>query len=88
MKALTERIGKFDSKALAAAFHGATITPAQEPGILMETTWDQNGDIDRESFLAEIVDGKQTITRTLPARPPPSARRTRAPPSGERGPTL
>ena len=66
VKALTERIGKFDSKALAAAFHGATITPAQEPGILMETTWDQNGDIDRESFLAEIVDGKQTITRTLP----------------------
>ena len=66
VKAMTERIGKFDSKALAAALHGATITPAQEPGILMETTWDKNGDVDRESFLAEIIDGKQKITRTLP----------------------
>ena len=66
VKAVTERIGKFDSQALAAALHGATITPAQEPGILMEATWDKNGDIDRESFLAEIIDGKQKITRTLP----------------------
>jgi len=43
-----------------------TITPAQEPGILMETTWDKNGDLDRVSFLAEVVDGKQKIVQTLP----------------------
>ena len=46
--------------------HGMTIKPEQEPGILMEATWDANGDIDRASFLAEIVDGKQKIVEILP----------------------
>ena len=38
-----------------------TITPQDEPGVLMEATWDGNGDIDRESFLGEVVNGKQKI---------------------------
>lgn len=66
VKYATEKIGKFDRKLLAKTLHGLTITPAQEPGILMETTWDANGDIDRISFLAEVVDGKQKIVQTLP----------------------
>ena len=66
VKYATEKIGKFDRKALARTLHGLTITPAQEPGILMETTWDANGDVDRISFLAEVVDGKQKIVQTLP----------------------
>lgn len=66
IKHVTEKIGKFDSKAFAAAAHGLTITPAQEPGILMEATWDKSGDIDRESFLGEVVDGKQKIVEVLP----------------------
>jgi branched-chain amino acid transport system substrate-binding protein len=66
VKYVTEKIGKFDSKAFAQAAHGITITPKQEPGILMEATWDNNGDIDRESFLGEVVDGKQKIVKVLP----------------------
>jgi branched-chain amino acid transport system substrate-binding protein len=66
VKHVTEKIGKFDSKAFAAAAHGMTITPKDEPGILMEATWDKNGDIDRESFLGQVVDGKQKIVATLP----------------------
>ena len=66
IKHATEKIGKFDRKLLAKTMHGLTIKPEQEPGILMETTWDQNGDIDRISFLAEVVDGKQKIVQTLP----------------------
>ena len=66
VKHATEKIGKFDRKLLAKTLHGLTIKPEQEPGILMETTWDANGDIDRISFLAEIVDGKQKIVQTLP----------------------
>ncbi len=66
IKYATEKLGKFDRKALAQSLHGMTITPAQEPGILMETTWDNNGDIDRISFLAEVVNGKQKIVQTLP----------------------
>src|SRR5499427_3758522 len=45
IKYATEKLGKFDSKALAKSLHGMTITPAQEPGILIETTWDGKGDI-------------------------------------------
>jgi len=66
VKHATEKIGRFDRKLLAKTLHGLTIKPEQEPGILMEATWDANGDIDRISFLAEVVDGKQKIVQTLP----------------------
>jgi len=66
IKYVAQKVGKFDSKAFAVAAHGLTITPKQEPGILMEATWDKNGDIDRESFLGEVVAGKQKIVQTLP----------------------
>ena len=70
VKYVTEKIGKFDSKAFGAAMKGLTLTPDKAPGILMEATWDQNGDIDRASFLAEIVDGKQKIVEVLPKLKP------------------
>ena len=66
IKAATEKLGKFDSAALAGVLHGLTITPDKEPGILMEATWDKNGDIDRASFLGEVKAGKQTIVEILP----------------------
>jgi branched-chain amino acid transport system substrate-binding protein len=46
--------------------HGLTITPKDEPSILMETTWDKVGEIDRISFLAEVVNGQQKIMKVLP----------------------
>lgn len=58
--------GKFDRKGLANAMHGLTITPNDEPNILIETSWDDRGEIDRISFLAEVVGGKQKITKILP----------------------
>jgi branched-chain amino acid transport system substrate-binding protein len=66
VKYVTEKIGKFDRKAFGATMKGLTLKPATAPGILMEATWDQNGDIDRASFLAEIIDGQQKIVETLP----------------------
>lgn len=67
VKAITERIGgRFDREAFAAALRGAHITPAQEPGILIETKWTQTGDVDRPSFLAEVVNGRQVIKEVLP----------------------
>ena len=66
IKAVTEKIGKFDSKAFAEAAHGITVSPKDEPNILMEATWDKNGDINRESFLGEVVDDKQKIVEVLP----------------------
>jgi branched-chain amino acid transport system substrate-binding protein len=66
VKAAVEKAGKWDAVALAAALHGLTISPDKEPGILIEATWDDVGEIDRISFLAEIKDGKQVISKTLP----------------------
>ena len=66
IKHVTEKMGKFDSKLFAQTLHGMTITPRDEPGVLMEVSFDQNGDLDRESFLGEVVNGKQKIVATLP----------------------
>ncbi len=66
IKAVTEKMGKVDPKGFAKALHGMTIKPEQEPGILMEVTYDANGDIDRQSFMAEVVGGKQVVKEILP----------------------
>ena len=66
VKAVTEKIGKFDRQAFAKTLRGMTITLESEPGVLLETTYDDKGNLDRDSFLVEIVDGKQKIIRVLP----------------------
>lgn len=66
VKWATEKQKKFDKKGVADTLRGATIKTSDEPGILIETTVEKNGDLDRESFLAEVKDGKQVITGTLP----------------------
>jgi branched-chain amino acid transport system substrate-binding protein len=67
VKAVTEKIGKFDPKAFAAAMHGATLSAKDYPGVLLDVTFDQNGDLDRESFMTKVVNGRQQIIATLPA---------------------
>ena len=66
LKAAAEKAGKLDPKAIALALHGLTISPDKVPGILIEASWDETGDIDRISFLAEVNGGKQVVTQTLP----------------------
>jgi branched-chain amino acid transport system substrate-binding protein len=67
VKAVTEKIGKFDPKAFAAAMHGVTLSSKDYPGVLLDVTFDQNGDLDRESFMTKVVNGKQQVVATLPA---------------------
>ncbi len=66
MKFATEKMGKVDRKGLADAMHGLKITTKDEPNILMDVKWDKNGDVDRISFLAEVQNGQQKITKVLP----------------------
>ena len=66
IKAVTEKMGKFDRKLFAKTLHGASFSAKQYPGLLMDVSFDGNGDLDRESYLAEVKDGKQVITATLP----------------------
>ena len=67
VKAVTERVGKFDPRAFAAAMHGATLSAKDYPGVLLDVTFDQNGDLDRESFMTKVVNGKQEVIAVLPA---------------------
>ena len=66
VKAVTEKIGKIDPKAFAKAMHGAAILAKDQPGVLLDVSFDENGDLDRESFMIKVVNGKQTVTATLP----------------------
>jgi branched-chain amino acid transport system substrate-binding protein len=66
VKEATERVGEFDSQKLAESLHCTTITTEDEPGVLMDIVYDENGDVDRESFLVEVQDGKQVVTEVLP----------------------
>jgi branched-chain amino acid transport system substrate-binding protein len=66
LKAVTEKIGKFDRKAFAKAMKNACFSAKQTPGLLMDLCYDEKGDIDRESFLVEVKGGQQVVVQTLP----------------------
>jgi branched-chain amino acid transport system substrate-binding protein len=66
VKAVTEKIGKFDPKAFADAMHGVKLSTKEYPGILMDVSFDKNGDLDRESFMTKVVNGKQEVIAVLP----------------------
>jgi branched-chain amino acid transport system substrate-binding protein len=66
VKAITEKMGKFDRKLLAQTLRGARLSTKIYPGLLVDTAYDDKGDVDRESYLVEVKDGKQVITKTLP----------------------
>ncbi|ACM29986.1 amino acid ABC transporter substrate-binding protein [Agrobacterium rhizogenes] len=66
VKYVTTKNGKVDRQALADTLHGLTITPKDEPGILIETSWDDKGEVNRDSFLVEVEGGKQVVVATIP----------------------
>jgi branched-chain amino acid transport system substrate-binding protein len=67
VKAVTEKVGKFDSKAFAQAMKGVSLSAKDNPGILMDVSYDKNGDLDRESYMTKVENGKQAIVSILPA---------------------
>lgn len=66
LKAAIEKVGKADRKAVAAALHGLKVTTDKYPGVLMNVEFDKNGDLDRESFMVEVKNGKQEVIAMVP----------------------
>ena len=66
MKAGIEKAGKVDRAAMNKALHGLHISAAQQPGVLLDVTIDEKGDLDRESFLVEVKNGRQEVREVLP----------------------
>ncbi|MES2399053.1 MAG: ABC transporter substrate-binding protein [Pseudomonadota bacterium] len=67
VKAVTEKLGRFDSKAFAAAMKGISLKVKDHPGILLDVSFDANGDLDRESYMTRVENGKQVVSAILPA---------------------
>lgn len=67
VKYVTEMVGEFDRQKFADTMHGLCLDAATYPGVLMDLCWDDTGELSRASFLVEVVDGKQSITKLLPA---------------------
>ena len=66
LKAAIEKAGKLDRKAVAAAIRNNCFSTKQTPGILMDVCFDDKGDLDRESFLIEVKNGRPEVVATLP----------------------
>jgi branched-chain amino acid transport system substrate-binding protein len=66
LMAAIEKVGKFDRKAVAAALHGIKVNTDRYPGVLMYTELDNNGDVDRMSFMVEVRAGRQEVIDLLP----------------------
>ncbi len=60
-----DKVGKIDSKAFAAAMKGLSISATKYPGVLFDLTYDDKGDLDRESFFVKVVNGKTQVIETL-----------------------
>jgi branched-chain amino acid transport system substrate-binding protein len=67
LKAAIEKAGKLDRKLVAQTMKGLTLPVAKYPGVLMDVSYDDKGDLDRESFIVEARDGKQVVKEVLPA---------------------
>jgi branched-chain amino acid transport system substrate-binding protein len=66
LKAAIEKAGKVDGKAIAKALHGISISARKYPGVIMDVSFDDKGDLDRDSFLVEVRNGRQVVVETLP----------------------
>jgi len=67
IKYVTEMVGSLDREAFAKKMHGLTLDVAANPGMLLTTSWDDTGEMSRESFMTQVVDGKQTVVGLVPA---------------------
>ncbi|MET3778286.1 branched-chain amino acid transport system substrate-binding protein [Rhizobium alvei] len=67
LKYVTEMVGSPDSKAIAEKMHGLTLKASEYPGVLMDVSWDETGEMSRESFFVKVENGKQVVDAILPA---------------------
>ncbi len=66
LKAAIEKVGKLDRKAVANVLHTLKVKAADQPGVLMDVSFDSKGDLDRESFMVEVKNGKQEVVAIVP----------------------
>ena len=65
VKAVQDKVGKLDQKAFVQAMHGSPISAKDYPGVLFDVRYDDKGDLDRESFIVKVVNGRSQVIETL-----------------------
>lgn len=66
LKAAIEKVGKLDREAVAKALRNTCYDAKKNPGILMNVCYDDKGDLDRESFMVQVINGRGVVVETLP----------------------
>jgi len=66
-KYVTEMVGEFNGEAFAEKMHGLCLKAADHPKILLDTCWDENGEMSRPSFMVQVKDGAPVVIGTVPA---------------------
>jgi len=84
LKAAIEKAGKLDRKAVAQAMKGLVVSAKKYPGVIMDVRFDDKGDLDRESFLVEVKNGRQEVVATLPPLNGPIATGAAAAPAAKK----
>lgn len=67
IKHVVELVGSADRQKFADTLHGLTISAADEPGVLLDVSFDENGEVSRESFMTTVKGGVNVVTDILPA---------------------
>lgn len=66
-KYVTEMVGKLDGEAFAEKMHGLCLKTADHPKILLDTCWDDRGEMSRPSFMVQVKGGVPVVIGTVPA---------------------
>lgn len=66
-KYVTELVGEFDGEAFAEKMHGLCLKAEEYPKILLDTCWDDRGEMSRPSFMVQVKNGAPVVIGTVPA---------------------
>ena len=66
-KYVTEMVGELDGEAFAEKMHGLCLKAADHPKILLDTCWDDRGEMSRPSFMVQVKNGAPVVIGTVPA---------------------
>lgn len=66
-KYVTDLVGEIDGEAFAEKMKGLCLDVADYPKILLDTCWDENGEMSRPSFMVQVKDGAPVVIGTVPA---------------------
>ena len=65
LKTAIEQVGSFDEELVRTWLHENTITTDMEPRVFLDTSYREDGTVDRDFFLVKIENGEQVIVQVI-----------------------